>query len=57
MCFFNRGNIEGTNSSTVSDVCVCMFYVCRVIIDIYVRRVWKCVFAYEFDCPEVTLCG
>jgi len=31
MCSFNRGNIEGTNSSKfVSDVCVCMFYVCKV---------------------------
>ena len=29
---FNRGNTEGTNSSKfVSDVCVCMFYACKVI--------------------------
>ena len=32
MCSFNRGNIEGSNSSKFkSDVCVCKFYVCEVI--------------------------
>ena len=31
MCSFNRGNIEGTIQKFVSDVCVCMFYVCEVI--------------------------
>ena len=36
----------------VSDVCVCMFYVCEVTgfvdrLDIYVRRVKKCAFAYD----------
>ena len=32
MCSFNRGNIEGNNSSKiVSDVYVYMFYVCEVI--------------------------
>ena len=32
MCSFNRGNVEGTNSSSfLSDVCVCIFYVCGVI--------------------------
>ena len=31
MCSFNRGNIEGTDfQKFVSDVCVCMFYVCEV---------------------------
>ena len=30
MCSFNRGNIEGTNSSkVVSDVYICMFYVAK----------------------------
>ena len=31
MCSFNRGNIEGTNSSEICVWCLCMFYVCKVI--------------------------
>ena len=31
MCSFNRGNIEGTNSSKICVWCLCMFYVCEVI--------------------------
>ena len=32
MCFFSRGNIEGTNSSKVCVwCCICVFFVCEVI--------------------------
>ena len=52
----------------VSDVCVCMFYVCEMIglvdwLDRGLRYICKkslemCIcLRPEFDCPEVTLCG
>ena len=38
MCSFKRGDIEGTNSSkNLSDVCVCMFYVCEMIANWFCR--------------------
>ena len=69
MCSFNRGNIEGTNSSKICVWCLCMYILCLRIdwfcrltwlrVDIYI---WKkslemCICLWpEFDCPEVTLC-
>ena len=52
----------------VSDVCVCMFYVCEVtgfvdwldrgLIYICEKSLEMCICLWpEFDCPEVTLCG
>ena len=68
MCSFNRGNIEGTNSSKICVWCLCVYVLC-------LRRDWFCGLTWqrvekgekslemyiclwpEFDCPEVTLCG
>ena len=52
----------------MSDVCVCMFYVCEVIgfvdwldrglIHICEKSLEMCIcLRPEFDCPEVILCG
>ena len=52
----------------MSDVCVCMFYVCevtgfvdwldRVFIYICEKSLEMCICLWpEFECPEVTLCG
>ena len=49
----------------VSDFCVCMFYVCKLIgfVDwpdrgsIYMQEEFRNVHLHLFDCPEVTLCG
>ena len=59
MCSFNRGNIEGTNSSKICVWCLCMYVLClwsdlfcRLTwqrVDTYVRRVQKCVFAYDLS--------
>ena len=69
MCSFNRGNVEGTNSSKMCVWCLCMyvlFYVCKVIgfVDwlgkgyIYEKRFeMRICLCPEFECPEVTLCG
>ena len=59
MCSFNRGNIEGTNSLKIDVWCLCMYvlclwndWLCRLTwqrVDMYVRRVWKRVFAYDLS--------
>ena len=59
MCSFNRGNIEGTNSSKICIWCLCVYvlclrgdWFCRLTwqrVDIYVGRVWKCVFACDLS--------
>ena len=59
ICSFNRGNIEGTNSSKI---CVMFVYVCFMFVwqlvlwidltdglYIYKRRVLKCAFAYDLS--------
>ena len=70
MCSFNRGNIEGTNSSNICVWCLCMYVLC-LRSDWFCRLSWQRVDIYtceeslemciclwpEFDCPEVTLCG
>ena len=52
--FFNKGNIEVTDFLNIRIWCLCvhiLFYVCVgigfVCVYIYMRRVWKCVFAYD----------
>ena len=59
MCSFNRGNIEGTNSSKICVWCLCVYVLClrrdwfcgltwqRVYI--YIRRVLKYAFAYDLS--------
>ena len=64
MCSFNRGNIEGTNSSKI---CVwCLMFVRWLVLWIdltegrYIceKSLEMCICLWpEFDCPEVTLCG
>ena len=59
MCSFNRGNIEGANSSKICVWCLCVYvlclwndWFCRLTwqrVDTYVGRVWKCVFAYDLS--------
>ena len=59
MCSFSMGNIEGTNSLKFFVWCLCMYilclwsdWFCRLTwqrVDIYVRRVYKCVFAYDLS--------
>jgi len=59
VCSFKRGNIEGTDCSKICVWCLCMYvlclwsdWFCRLTwqrVDIYVRRVWKCVFAYDLS--------
>ena len=71
MCSFNRGNIEGTNSSEICVWCLYIYmYVLCLWSDWFCRLTWQRVDTYnekslemcfclwpEFDCPEVTLCG
>ena len=70
MCSFNRGNIQGTNSSKICVWCLCIYVLC-LWSDWFCRLTWQRVDNYicekslemcsclwpEFDCPEATLCG
>ena len=54
--FFNKSNIEGTDSSKM---CIRIGYANLTSEGVYiynVKNILKCSFS-EFDCPEVTLCN
>ena len=51
MCFFNRGNIEGTNSLKICVWCLCM-YVLGLQSDWFHRLTWQTVDIYIYTCEK-----